>query len=257
MRVTPSSSRLSSQLVKDFQRQNRNQHSEATCLLVSDVRALVRTLEDDRKMRKMKKSRKSQTLCSDESEPPFKKARRPRVKPPSKKFVTDSCSEDDEEEDNSDHVATTRSATSKEKQQLRVSKVSGRQSRIVLGFQTAWQLHRESVKDSLRRSKEARREIDDSENHDDEDDDEGEEDEGNRETLDENNATDHSDKSIDEALRPLREAHSNKGTLKLQALPTARRRVWPRTERLGNGRSRAHCSTCTCSPSSTSQSPCL
>ncbi len=199
----------------------------------------------------------SQTLSSDESEPPFKKARRPRVKPSSKEFVTDSCSENDDEGKNPDDVATTRSATSQEKQQLRISKVPGRQSRIVFGFQTAWQLHQESMQDSLRRSKEARRETDDSENHDDEDDDEEEEDEGNRETLDENNATDHSDKSIDEALHPLREAHSDKSTLKLQALPTARRRVWPRTERLGNGRSRAHCSTCTCSPSPTPQSPCL
>ncbi len=237
MRVTLSSSRLSSQLVKDFQRPNRNQHSETTCLLTFDVRALVRTLENDRKMRKMKKSRKSQTSGSDESEPSVpKKARRSRVKLSSKKFVRDSCSENDDEENNSDDVATERFATSKSKKQLKVSKVLGRQSRVIFNFQTASQLHRESVKDSLRRSKEARREIDESENHHDEDDEEVEEGEGNRGTLDEDNATDHSDKSIDEALRSLSEAHSNEDKLKSQASSTARKRVWPGTERLGNER---------------------
>jgi len=215
MRVTLSPSRLSSQLVKDSQRPNRNQHSEVTCLLTSNVRALVRTLKDDRKMRKMKKSRKSQTSGSDESEPSVpKKARRSRVKFSSKKFVRDSCSENDNEEDNSDDVATERFATSSGKKQLKVSKVSGRQSRVIFNFQTTSQLHRESVKDSLRRSKEARREIDESENHHDEDDEEVEEDEGNRGTLDEDNATDHSNKSIDEALRSLSEAHSNEDKLK-------------------------------------------
>ena len=258
MRVTPSPSRLSSQLVEDSQRPNRNQHSEATCLLASDVRALVRTLEDDRKMRKMEKSRKSQTPGSDESEPSVpKKARRSRVKPSSKKFVRDSCSEDDDEEDNSDDVATGRSATSKCKKQLKVSKVSGRQSRVIFNFQTASQLHRESVEDSLRRSKEARRETGESENHHDEDDEGVEGDEGNRGTLDEDNATDHSDKSIDEALRPLSEAHPDEDKLKSQASPTARKRVWPGTERLGNGRWKAHCPTCTCPPSPTQQSLCL
>ena len=81
------------------------------------------------------------------------------------------------------------------------------------------------MQDSLRRSKETRRKIDDSENHDDEDDDEEEEDEENRETLNENNTMNHLNKSIDEALRSLREAHSNKNTLKLQTLLTARRKV--------------------------------
>ncbi len=237
MRVTLSPSRLSSQLVKNSQRPNRNQHSEATCLLVSDVRALVRTLKDDRKMRKMKKSRKFQTPGSDESEPFVpKKARRSRVKFSSKKFVRDSCSENDDEENNSDDVATGRSATSSGKKQLKISKVSGRQSRVIFNFQTASQLHRESVKDSLQRSKETRREIDKSENHHDEDDEEVEGNEGNRGTLDEDNATDHSNKSIDEALRPLSEAHSDEDKLKSQASPTARKRVWPGTERLGNGR---------------------
>jgi len=137
MRVTLGSSRLSSQLMEDSQRQNRNQHSGTTCLLISDVRALLRTLEDDRKTREMEKNGKSQTLSSDESEPPFKKARRSRVKPSSKEFVTDSCSENDDEGKNPDDVATTRSATSQEKQQLRISKVPDRQSRIVFDFQTA------------------------------------------------------------------------------------------------------------------------
>ena len=215
MRVTLSSSRLSSQLVKNFQRPNRNQHSETTCLLASDVRALVRTLKNDRKMRKMKKSRKFQTSGSNESESSvLKKARRSRVKFSSKKFVRNSCSENDDEENNSDDVATERSATSKSKKQLKVSKVSGRQSRVIFNFQTASQLHRESVKDSLRRLKEARREIDESENHHDEDDEEVEESKENRETLNENNATNHSNKSIDEALRPLSEAHSNEDKLK-------------------------------------------
>jgi len=81
------------------------------------------------------------------------------------------------------------------------------------------------MKDSLQILKKTRRKIDDSENHDDEDDDEEEEDEENRNTLNENNATNHSNKSIDEALHSLREAHSNKNMLKLQTLSTARRRV--------------------------------
>lgn len=140
--------------------------------------------------------------------------------------------------------------------QLRVSKMSGRQSKIVLSFQTTWQLHRESMKDSLRRSKETRRKIDESENHDNEDE-EVEESEENRETLNENNATNHSNKSIDEALRSLSEAHSNEDKHKSQTLSTAWKRVWPETERLDNERSRAHCSTCTCTSSSTSQSSCL
>ncbi len=226
MRVTLSSSRLSSQLVKNSQRSNRNQHNETTCLLVSDVRALVRTLKDDRKMRKMKKSRKFQTSDSNESESSvFKKARRSRVKFSSKKFVRNSCSENDDEENNSDDVATERFATSSSKKQLKVSKVSGRQSRVIFNFQTTSQLHRESVKDSLRRSKETRRKIDESENHHDEDDEEVEEDEENRETLNENNATNHSNKSIDEALRSLSEAHSNEDKLKSQTSSTARKRV--------------------------------
>jgi len=136
MHVTLDSSRLSSQLMKNSQRQNRNQHNEMTCLLILNVRAFVRTLKNDRKMRKMKKSRKSQTLCLNESESSFKKARRSRVKSSFKKFMMNSCSENDEEENNSDHVITTKSATSKKKEQLRVSKMSDRQSKIVLSFQT-------------------------------------------------------------------------------------------------------------------------
>ena len=80
------------------------------------------------------------------------------------------------------------------------------------------------MQDSLRRSKETRRETDDSENHDDEDDDE-EEDEENRKTLNKNDALNASNESSDEALRSLSEVHSNKSTLKLQTLLTARRRV--------------------------------
>ncbi len=256
MRVTLDSFRPSSQLMKNSQRQNRNQHSETTCLLISNVRALLRTLKNDRKTREMKQNEKSQTLSSNESESSFKKARRSRVKLSSKTFVTDSCFENDDEEKNFDDVAITRSATSQKKQQLRISKMSDRQSRIVFEFQTTWQLHRESMQDSLRRSKETRRETDDSENHDDEDDDE-EEDEENRKTLNKNDAINASNESSDEALRSLSEVHSNKSTLKLQTLLTARRRVWSRTERLDNEWSRAHCSTCTCSSSSTSQSSCL
>lgn len=90
------------------------------------------------------------------------------------------------------------------------------------------------IKDSLWRLKETWRKINDSENHDDEDDDEKEEDEENRKTLNENNATNHLNKSIDEALHSLREANLNKNMLKLQTLLTARRRVWSRTERLNN-----------------------
>ncbi len=83
----------------------------------------------------MKKNEKSQTLSSNESESSFKKARQSRVKLSSKKFVTDSCFKNDDEEKNSDDVATTRSATSQKKQQLRISKMSDRQSRIVFDFQ--------------------------------------------------------------------------------------------------------------------------
>jgi len=226
MRVTLSSSRLSSQLVKNFQRSNRNQHSETTCLLTFDVRALVRTLKNDRKMRKMKKSRKFQTSDSNESESSvLKKARRSRVKFSSKKFVRNSCSENDDEENNSDDVATERFTTSKSKKQLKISKVSDRQSRVIFNFQTTLQLHRESVKNSLRRSKEMQRKINESENHHDEDDEEVEESEENRETLNENNATNHLNKSIDEALRSLSEAHSNEDKLKSQTSSTARKRV--------------------------------
>jgi len=81
------------------------------------------------------------------------------------------------------------------------------------------------VKDSLRRSKEARRKINESENDHDEDDEEVEENEENRETLNENNATNHLNKSIDEALRPLSEVHSNEDKLKSQTSSTARKRV--------------------------------
>ncbi len=112
------------------------------------------------------------------------------------------------------------------------------------------------MQDSLRRSKETRRKTDDSENHDNENDDE-EEDEGNRETLNEDDATNASNESSDEALRSLSEVHPDKGTLKSQTLPTARRRIWPMPKGLDNGQLRAHCSTCTCSSSSTSQSSCL
>ncbi len=49
--------------------------------------------------------------------------------------MTNNCSENDEEENNSDHVITTRFAMSKKKQQLKVSKMSDRQSKIVLSFQ--------------------------------------------------------------------------------------------------------------------------
>ncbi len=252
MRVTLSSSQLSSQLVKNSQRQNRNQHNKVTCLLILNVRVLVRTLKNDRKMREMKKSRNSQTSDLNESESSaFKKARRSRVKFSSKKFVRDSCSENDDEENNSDDVATERFTLSKSAKQLKVSKMSNRQSRMILSFQTTSQLHRESMKDSLRRSKETWRKINDSENHDDEDDDEEEEDEENRETLNENNAMNVSNKSFDEALRSLSEVHSNKSTLTSQTLSTARRRIWSETERLDNERSKAHCSTCTCSSSST------
>ncbi len=136
MRVTLDSFRPSSQLMKNSQRQNRNQHSETTCLLISNVRALLRTLKNDRKTREMKQNEKSQTLSSNESESSFKKARRSRVKLSSKTFVTDSCFENDDEEKNFDDVAITRSATSQKKQQLRISKMSDRQSRIVFEFQT-------------------------------------------------------------------------------------------------------------------------
>ncbi len=79
-----------------------------------------------------------------------------------------------------------------------------------------------------------RRKINDSENHNDENNDEEEEDEENRKTLNKNNAMNHLNKSIDKALHFLREAHSNKSTLKLQTLSTARRRVRFRTERLNH-----------------------
>ncbi len=168
-----------------------------------------------------------------------------------------SCSENDKKENNSDHVITTRSATSKKKEQLKVSKMSDQQSKIVLSFQMTWQLHQELMKDSLQISKETQRKIDDSENHNDENNDEEEEDEENRNTLNENNVMNHLNKSIDEALHSLREAHSNKSMLKLQTLSTARRRVWSRTERLNNEWLRTHCSTCTCTSSSTLQSSCF
>ncbi len=80
------------------------------------------------------------------------------------------------------------------------------------------------MQDSLRRSKETRRKIDDSENHDNEDDDE-EEDEENKETLNENDATNVLNESSDKALHSLREAHLNKNMLKLQTLSTAQRRI--------------------------------
>lgn len=171
--------------------------------------------------------------------------------------MTDNCFKNDDEEKNSDDVATTRSATSQKKQQLRISKISNQQSRIVFDFQMTWQLHQESMQDSLWRLKKMWREIDDSENHDDENDDEEEDDEENRKTLNENNAMNHLNKSIDEALHSLHEAHSNKNTLKLQTLLTAWRRVWSRTERLNNEWSKTHCSTCTCLLSFTSQSLCF
>ncbi len=168
--------------------------------------------------------------------------------------MINNCSENDEEENNFDHVIITRSATSKKKQQLKVSKMSDQQSKIVLNFQMTWQLHWESMKDSLQILKETWRKINDSENHDDEDDDEEEEDEENKETLNENNAMNHLNKSIDEALHSLHEAHSNKNTLKLQTLLTARRRIWSKTEKLDNEWLKAHCSTCTCMSSFTLQS---
>jgi len=242
--------------MKNSQRQNWNQHSETTCLLISNVRVLLRTLKNDWKTREMKQNEKSQTLSSNKSESSFKKARRSRVKFLSKTFVTDSCFKNDDEEKNLDDVAITRSATSQKKQQLRISKMSDRQSRIVFEFQTTWQLHRESMQDSLRRSKETWRKTDDSENHDDEDNDE-EEDEENRETLNENDAINVLNESSDEALHSLREARSNKSTLKSQTLSTAWRRIWSMLKEVDNERSRAHCSTCTCSSSSTSQSSCL
>lgn len=135
--------------------------------------------------------------------------------------MRDSCFENDDEENNSDDVATERFTSSKSAKQLRVSKMSDRQSRMILSFQTTSQLHRESMKDSLQRSKETRRKIDDSENYDDKDDDEEEEDEENKETLNENNATNVSNKSFDEALHSLSEVHSNKSTLTSQTLLTA------------------------------------
>ncbi len=242
--------------MKNSQRQNRNQHSETTCLLISNVRAFLRTLKNDRKTREMKQNEKSQMLSSNESESSFKKARWSRVKFSSKTFVTDSCFENDDEEKNLDDVAITRSATSQKKQQLRISKMSNWQSRIVFECQTTWQLHWELMQDSLRRLKETWRETDDSENHDDEDNDE-EEDEENRETLNENDAINVSNESSDEALRSLREARSNKSTLKSQTLSTARRRIWSMFKEVDNERSRTHCSTCTCSSSSTLQSSCL
>ncbi len=242
--------------MKNSQRQNRNQHSEMTCLLISNVRALLRMLKNDQKTREMKQNEKSQMLSLNESESSFKKARWSRVKLSLKTFVTDSCFENDDEEKNFDDVVITRSATSQKKQQLRISKMSDRQSRIVFEFQMTWQLHWELMQDSLRRSKKTWRETDDSENHDNEDDDE-EEDEENRETLNENDAINVSNESFDEALRSLREARSNKNMLKSQTLSTAQRRIWFMSKEVDNERSRAHCSTCTCSLSSTSQSSCL
>lgn len=207
-------------------------------LLASDVRALIGTLEDDERMREMEKSGKSPTSGSDESEPPFKKARRSRVKPPSKKFVTDSCSED------ADDVVTERFAPSKGETHLSVSRVPGRQSRVVMGFRTARQTLEESMQDGLRRSEEAPRECDD-----DEDDDEEVDDEGDRDTLDGDDAMDASERSFEDAVRSLRKAQSERGSTKSQTLSTARRRIEPETERSGHGRPNAHCATCTCSSS--------
>jgi len=232
--------------VKNSQHQNWNQHSKVTCLLILNVHALVRMLKNDWKM---KKSRKTQTSDSNEfKSSAFKKAQWSSVKFSFRKFVKNS-SENDEEENHFDDVATDRLTTSRNKKQLRIDKVSDRQSKVIVNFQTSLQLHRESVKDSLRRSKEMQEKINDSEYQDDEENKEVEENKRNRKTLNKNNAMNHLNKIINKALHSLSEVHLNKSTLKFQTLLTAWKRVWSRTERSSNEQSRIHCSTCTCSSS--------
>lgn len=112
------------------------------------------------------------------------------------------------------------------------------------------------MQNSLRRSKETWREIDDNENHDDENNDE-EEDEENREILNKNDAINVLNENSDKALHSLSEVHLNKNMLKLQTLSTVQRKIWSMFKEVDNEQLKAHCSTCTCSSSSTLQSSCL
>lgn len=71
----------------------------------------------------------------------LKKAWWSQVKFSFKKFVRNNCFKNNNEKNNSNNVVTERFATSKSKKQLKISKVSDWQSRMIFNFQTTLQLH--------------------------------------------------------------------------------------------------------------------